>query len=67
MTRENQIETFGKEQYQRGFKAGRAGLLAENAKLQEAVKAALRMVDGDGNPPDWDMLRAALKESEGAA
>lgn len=28
-------------------------------ELEGALKAVLNMVDGDGTPPDWDMLRDA--------
>ena len=34
-------------------------------RLCEAVQHALNMVDGDGQPPDWDELRAALKLARG--
>ena len=35
--------------------------------LCNSIEAALRMVDGDGHPPDWDELRAALKLARGVA
>ena len=28
--------------------------------LEDGVRAALNMVDGDGAPPNWDCLRAML-------
>lgn len=30
-----------------------------------ALRACLRMTDGDGHPPDWDAVRAALAKLEG--
>jgi hypothetical protein len=47
--------------YQEGEKVIR--LAAAAPLLQVAVAAALNMVDGDGAPPPWDMLRAALRAS----
>jgi hypothetical protein len=47
--------------YQEGEKVIR--LAAAAPLLQVAVEAALNMVDGDGAPPRWDMLRAALNAS----
>jgi hypothetical protein len=47
--------------YQRAEKVIR--LAAAAPLLQIAVEAALNMVDGDGAPPRWDMLRAALTAS----
>lgn len=42
-----------------------ARLIAAAPDLYTAVEAALNMVDGDGAPPDWDMLRAALAKARG--
>jgi hypothetical protein len=42
-----------------------ARLITAAPELYAAVMAALNMVDGDGTPPDWDMLRAAAKKARG--
>lgn len=42
-----------------------AHLIVAAQDLYAAVMAALNMVDGDGAPPDWDMLRAAAKKARG--
>jgi hypothetical protein len=49
--------------YQEGERVIR--LAAAAPLLQIAVEAALNMVDGDGAPPRWDMLRAALAKARG--
>jgi hypothetical protein len=35
---------------------------ARIAELEDAVRAALNMVDGDGAPPDWDRLRELVSK-----
>jgi hypothetical protein len=40
-------------------------LIAAAPDLYAAVEAALNMVDGDGAPPRWDILRAALAKARG--
>lgn len=42
-----------------------ARLIAAAPDLYEAAWMALQMVDGDGGPPDWDMVRAALRKARG--
>lgn len=41
------------------------GYRAAAPELLECVKAALNMIDGDGLPPNWDMLRAAIAKATG--
>lgn len=40
-----------------------ARLIAAAPELLDCVKAALNMIDGDGLPPNWDLLRAALAKA----
>lgn len=47
-------------------RAENAQVCAAAPDLYAAVEAALNMVDGDGAPPRWDMLRAALLKARGS-
>jgi hypothetical protein len=42
-----------------------ANLLAAAPELYEACEAALNMVETDQGPPNWDLLRAALRKARG--
>ena len=44
-----------------------ARLIAAAPDLLAACEAALNMVDGDGHPPAWDKLRAAIRRAKGGA
>lgn len=50
-----------------GEQEANAHLIAAAPDLLEALEAALNMVDGDGLPPDWDMLRAVVRKARGTA
>ena len=42
-----------------------ARLIAAAPKMADWIASALRMVDGDGAPPDWDEARAILARIRG--
>ena len=44
-----------------------ARLIAAAPDLLAACEAALRMVEGDGLPPNWDLLRTAIRKAKGEA
>ena len=56
----SETETEAKERRQND----RVEAAAEIDRLRACVSAALNMVDGDGTPPDWDELRAALEAAK---
>lgn len=48
---------ISREEWERGYGDPDGRLRERIAELEDAIRAALRMVDGDGAPPDWDRLR----------
>lgn len=63
----NCAELGGEDEFETDDRAldANARLIAAAPDLLDACKSALNMINGDGHPPNWDLLRAAIAKAEG--
>lgn len=57
------IALVRQDRHGRGDTSANAALLSAAPDMAEALLACLNMVEGDGLPPNWDMIRAALRKA----